>query len=253
VIFSSVIDEISATLPDAQVVYFYCKNNDPLRSHFTDIAKSLISQILQINPNCLDFIYESMLAGGERRAKDPSKLLQILGQILTNHDSLYIGIDGLDECSEEERKLFSNLITIGSRADDDQGNVRIIVTSRHEKDLEKSLKTATKFNIEPQNIENDITAYVSFKMAQLCQRFKFTQEREQLISKEICTRPMGKPPPRNLVEILMLIETNTGMFLLARLIMDNLLSQDNLEDLNEELRFEVLPHGINEAYVDSQP
>lgn len=43
--------------------------------------------------------------------------------------------------------------------------------------------------------------------------------------------------------------TNTGMFLLARLIMDNLLSQDNLEDLNEELKFEVLPHGINEAYV----
>jgi hypothetical protein len=194
-----------------------------------------------------------MLTGGERRAKDPSKLLQILGQILTNHDSLYIGIDGLDECSEEERKLFSNLITIGSRADDDQGNIRIIVTSRHEKDLEKSLKTATKFNIKPQNLENDITAYVTFKMAQLCQRFKFTQEREQLISKEICTRPMGKLPSRNLAEILMLIETNAGMFLLARLIMDNLLSQDNLEDLNEELRFEVLPHGINEAYVDSQP
>jgi hypothetical protein len=121
VIFSSVIDEINATLPDAQVVYFYCKNNDPCRSHFTDIAKSLISQILQLNPNCLDFIYESMLAGSERRTKDASKLLQILDQILTNHDSLYIGIDGLDECSEEERKLLSDLITIGLRANDDQG------------------------------------------------------------------------------------------------------------------------------------
>lgn len=42
---------------------------------------------------------------------------------------------------------------------------------------------------------------------------------------------------------------NIGMFLLARLIMDNLLSQDNVEDLNEELKFEVLPHGINEAYA----
>jgi hypothetical protein len=193
VIFSSVIDEISATLPHAQVVYFYCKNNEPLRSHFTDIAKSLISQILQINPNCLDFIYKSMLAGGERRAKDPSKLLQILGQILTYHDSLYIGIDGLDECPEEERKLFSNLIAIGSKAND-EGNVRIIVTSRQEKDLEKSLKAATKFNIKSHDLENDITTYIRFKMAQLCQRFKFTQEKEQIISKEICTRPMGNPP-----------------------------------------------------------
>lgn len=249
-IFSSVIDEINATLPDAQVVYFYCKNNDPLRSHFTDIARSLISQILQLNPNCLDFIYESMLAGSERRAKDASKFFQILDQILTNHDSLYIGIDGLDECSEEERKLLSNLIAAGSRANDDQGNVRIIVTSRRENDLERSLKSAAKFNIKPQNLENDITAYITFKMTQLSQRFKFTQEREQLITKEICTRPKGESPSRNLVEILMLTEANTGMFLLARLIMDNLLSQDNLEDLNEELRFEVLPHGINEAYVD---
>jgi len=40
------------------------------------------------------------------------------------------------------------------------------------------------------------------------------------------------------------------MFLLARLIMENLLSQESLEDLNEELKFEVLPHGIHEAYTN---
>jgi len=252
VIFSSIIDEISATQPDAQVIYFYCKNNDPLRSHFTDIVKSLISQILQLNPNCLDFIYESMLAGSERRAKDASKLLQILDHILANHDSLYIGIDGLDECSEEERKLLLNLITVSSRGDDAQGNVRIIVASRQEKDLERSLKLAAKLNIEPHNLENDIIAYIILKMTQLSQRFKFTQKKEQRLINEICTRPKGQSPSRNLVEVLILMETNTGMFLLARLIMDNLLSQDNREDLEEELKFEVLPHGINEAYVNFQ-
>jgi hypothetical protein len=39
------------------------------------------------------------------------------------------------------------------------------------------------------------------------------------------------------------------MFLLARLIMDNLSDQDTLEDLNEELRSEILPRGIDQAYV----
>jgi len=193
VIFSSVIDEIDATLPDAQVIYFYCKNNDPLRSHFTDIAKSLISQLLLLNPNCLDFVYEFMLANNECQAKDASNLLQILGHILANHDSLYIGIDGLDECSEEDRKLVLDLIALGSRANDAQGNVRIIVTSRLEKDLERSLKSAAKFNIKPQNLESDITAYITLKMSQLSQIFKFTQERMQLITDEICTRPKGEP------------------------------------------------------------
>jgi hypothetical protein len=37
------------------------------------------------------------------------------------------------------------------------------------------------------------------------------------------------------------------MFLLARLIMDNLLDQDSLDDINEELRSEILPNGIGEA------
>ena len=38
-----------------------------------------------------------------------------------------------------------------------------------------------------------------------------------------------------------------GMFLLARLIMDNLMDQDFPDELEEELRSEVLPKGIDEA------
>lgn len=192
-IFSSVMDEISRTIPDAQLVYFYCKNDIPHRSHFSDVAKSLISQIIQLDPNCLDLVYESMLASSDRRAENPSKLLEILDQILTIHNSLYIGIDGLDECPEEERELISNFIAIGSRANDTQRNVRIFVTSRQEKDLEKSLKSAVKFTIEPQNLQNDITAYVTFQMARLSHIFNLSREREQPITKEICTRPKGKP------------------------------------------------------------
>lgn len=32
--------------------------------------------------------------------------------------------------------------------------------------------------------------------------------------------------------------------------MDNLHDQDTLEDLNEELRSDILPHGIDQAYVE---
>ena len=39
------------------------------------------------------------------------------------------------------------------------------------------------------------------------------------------------------------------MFLLARLIMDNLMDQDCREDLEEELNCEVLPDGIDQASV----
>lgn len=38
------------------------------------------------------------------------------------------------------------------------------------------------------------------------------------------------------------------MFLLARLILDNLMSQETIQDLEEELQSEILPRGIEEAY-----
>ena len=41
------------------------------------------------------------------------------------------------------------------------------------------------------------------------------------------------------------------MFLLARLIIDNLLAQENLEDLEQEMDSDILPHGIDQAYANS--
>lgn len=38
-----------------------------------------------------------------------------------------------------------------------------------------------------------------------------------------------------------------GMFLLARLVMDNLMDQDCKETLEEELHNKILPRGIDEA------
>ena len=39
------------------------------------------------------------------------------------------------------------------------------------------------------------------------------------------------------------------MFLLARLVMDNLIDQDCRQDLEEELSDENLPNGIDQAWV----
>ena len=44
-----------------------------------------------------------------------------------------------------------------------------------------------------------------------------------------------------------LIHDYSGMFLLARLIMDNLNDQDCRQDLEEELKDDVLPNGIDQA------
>jgi len=176
-----------------QVACFYCKNTDPLRSSSAEIAKGLILQILEQNPNCLNFIYESILKSG---SKDSSIYMPMLKEILLTHDSLYVGIDGLDECPEQERKILSDLIMIISAGENSHVGVRALVTSRKEKDLEKHLCSAAILDIKPQNLEYDITAYVRMEVSQLSRTFSFSSEREKSVSREICTRPQGKNPNR---------------------------------------------------------
>ena len=43
---------------------------------------------------------------------------------------------------------------------------------------------------------------------------------------------------------------NQGMFLFAKVVMDNLAEQGSPSDLRNELRPEVFPHKLEEAYVN---
>ncbi len=72
------------------------------------------------------------------------------------------------------------------------GNVKIFVTSRKEKDLDKLLGSVARLNIRSQNLESDIAAYVCMKVSQLSQKFGSSQKMEQKVSAEICARPKGE-------------------------------------------------------------
>jgi hypothetical protein len=116
----------------------------------------------------------------------------MLKEILLTHDSLYVGLDGLDECPEQDRKLLSDLIMSISAEENSKIGVRTLVTSRKEKDLDKTLCSAAILDIKPHNLEPDIAAYVRTEMAQLSRTFSLSSEREESVAKEICTRPRGK-------------------------------------------------------------
>jgi hypothetical protein len=118
----------------------------------------------------------------------------MLKEILMAHESLYVGLDGLDECSEQDRKILSDLITAISAEGNSKIGVRTLVTSRKEKDLEKRLSSAAILDIKPQNLEYDITAYVRMEVSQLSRTFSLSSEREDSVAREICTRPQGKRP-----------------------------------------------------------
>ena len=244
-LFNSIVDEIGQKAPTSDVVYFYCKESDPSRRSFNEIARSLIGQLLALNPICLDYLYERTLKSGERIPTSNHLCKDILKSLTANHEKLFIGIDGLDECEESERRHVLDLIHGILHSSSTKRNLRIFLTSRKEKDIGESIGSAIRLEIKRHHLEQDIKHYVQVRVSELSKKFSLSVVEKERILENVAKRSDGR---WGMTTILLTVDVcYPGMFLLARLIMDNLMDQDFRDELEEELKSEVLPKGIDEA------
>lgn len=175
------------------MIFFYCKNLDPLRKTFDGIARSLIAQLLRLNPVSLDYLHDTAVDSGEQHPTTFKTYRGILEHITSAHDFLFIGIDGLDECEKDDRHLILSLLDHVLKASNPQANIKIFLASQKMSDLEKSslLKPALRFVIKPQHIKQDIENYVHTRTVQLCNKFDFDPDQQTSISADISSRSEG--------------------------------------------------------------
>ncbi|KAL6721442.1 hypothetical protein ACLMJK_000545 [Lecanora helva] len=230
-LFSSIVEEIKANIPDAHVIYFYCTYNDPSKTTFSDMVRSLIAQMLDFDSACLQYLYDTMISSVRRHPGSTNTLCaEMIKSIALHHEHLFIGIDGLDECDVSERKQVLSMVNSIVRSSQDSGNVRFFLFSRMEKDIKQGLSSTKQLEIQPHHLEKDIRDYLLLRMRGLGRKFGLLVARQKSIIEQLAAR-------------------SNGMFLLARLIMDNLIDQDCTEDLEIELADTVLPRGIDQAYA----
>lgn len=178
-------------LPCVHFVYFYCRYNEPAKRTLNGIAGSLIAQILALNPACLDYLYDKALSSGELTLRSTRLCTQILTKLAEHHDQLVIGIDGLDECEEPEKRPTLALIGSILKATQATRNVRFFLTSRKERLIERSLRSAIALEIRPHHLERDIKSYVRVRTSELSEIHLMDAERQQWIITEISQRSHG--------------------------------------------------------------
>ena len=191
-LFNSIVDEIGEKVPTSHVVYFYCKESDPFRRSFNEIARSLIGQLLALNPVCLGYLYERTLKSGERIPTSTHLCKDILKSLIANHEQLLIGIDGLDECEESERRHVLDLIQGILNSSSTKRNVRIFLTSRKEKDIGESIGSAIRLKIRPHHLERDIKHYLQVRVSELSKKFSLSIDEKERISKDVAKRSDGR-------------------------------------------------------------
>lgn len=148
-------------MPNIAVLYFFFDFNDNDKQQHEGMIRSLLSQLsmhcASVSPE-LETLYSSCMNGGRKPTFEA--LLETLHQMATAFENTFIILDALDECKERP-ELLADIERLVSWEDTD---LRILATSRREKDIVDSILPLTKDEnricIQSALVNADIRAYV---------------------------------------------------------------------------------------------
>lgn len=240
--------EACRKVPSTDTIYFYCSYQDEQRKKFLYVARALIAQLLLQNDTLLPYLHEQCLASGQASLVSLQLCDDILRTCLTTMGSVYIIIDGIDECDFPERKAILSFVTslVANTANNaTPGKLRALFVSQDENDIKKLLRSCTVLRLTDEHNRSDIEAYASKRSEEIQDKFQLSDERRHYIVKVVRDGSDGESNTHKNIPLSAL--STLGMFLFAKLVLANLLAQLNVEDLSKELQPGTFPKGFEQA------
>jgi ATP/maltotriose-dependent transcriptional regulator MalT len=149
---------------DVRKVYFFCRFNDKASILADTILRSLLRQCLDASSLPTDI--ESDLVNLLRQTwVDSSALCSILKSAISRYHTVYMIIDGIDECDTSQRSIvFKGLSKlINSSA----GIVKLVVASRNTvaRPLTTSSTRILDINIRQKQFQEDVSTFIDETLA----------------------------------------------------------------------------------------
>lgn len=145
-------------------MYFYFDFNDIEKQSSKKAIRSLLFQFTLQQQNrlqILEQLYQKCENGQQQPAEDVIRAL--LKDALSYTEYKYIILDALDECAD--REVFVTFIR--DLVNSQQEGLRVMITSRREKDIGEQLGDIANYNIDIQSaiVDEDIRVYVRDRLA----------------------------------------------------------------------------------------
>jgi hypothetical protein len=171
----------------------------------------------------------------EKRQSDAgifARLYQVIGTVLQAAPQAFLIIDGIDECERKERNAILNFFTSAITSDDIKpGKLRGLFVSQELSHIKTALHMSESLQLTRDHSELDIRNFAIKWAARIQERFN----------------RMPAPAREHIVKLV--CDGADGMFLFARLVLQNLHDQENLENVYGELHPDTFPRGFDQAYV----
>lgn len=186
---SFIVEKVKQTYPKSTVLFFYCKQDNDERNEFSYIGRHFLAEILKLNHDLLFSVFNETYSQQNmepvlRRVKDIEKLLRIA---ILNCPSVYIIIDGIDECPRESRKTiiqwFRGLVEdLDPR---DQERIRILFVSQDDGPGRRDFSGLVTLKIEPSDNREDIDKFAVVQSRKIQAEFGLDGEITSLIASRI--------------------------------------------------------------------
>jgi hypothetical protein len=235
VLASVLIEEcsrIAELSKDSSFAFFYCRDQDEQRNKFVSVAKSMLSQLLRQQPVILPYLYDECIKSAKVTLTSPQDCIRLLGTVLRAVPQIFVIVDGIDECEPKERKAMLNFFTSTITSDDIAlGKMRSLFISQQLSDIMAALHAADSIQLTKDHIELDIWNFAVKWAFEIQKKFNLMPDlMREYIVKLVC-------------------DGADGMFLFAKLVLQNLHDQENMDNVYKELRPDTFPEGFDQAYV----
>jgi hypothetical protein len=241
---SYVIDTVQS-LPGSNAIFAFLKyQNRDITT--VEVLHSLIFQLVLDNKSLRSLLSNEVQKNTRMISSNTKHVQTLLAMMLNMRDLTYILVDGLDEINEIERSFLLNVLT---EVKAECENTKLLISSRTEDDIARSLRSKAKsIRADGQNT-SDIEEFVVTRTSLWLDQSSFDESASSEIRNLLRPLPVKAKGEDAYIVCIDYFKANRrqGMMLYAKLIMDSLRFLSNLQDIRDEL--DMLPKGLNQAYV----
>lgn len=243
------MEEARKLTPTPAVLFFYCKHGNAERDNFLAIARSLLAQLLKHDKGLLFYFYQKCCDSGEAVLNSPAIVEELLVLAFKNCKNAYIILDGLDECPRNERKAiaqwFRELVEDLPSSDPDR--LRCLFVSQDDGAARKDFAGLASIKIRTEDIKHDIDEFSRVEAGKVKEELGLSEEKTSTLARTVADSVGGISFIVCASDSLNLLNVQSGIFLLAKLVWNNLCGQTSIAGLEREIEPNTFPTEINDA------
>lgn len=193
---SFIIEEIKRAYPKSAVVFFYCKQDNGDRNSFSNIGRHFLAELLKVNHDLLFSVFDEKYSQQNmepvlKKVKDIEELLRIA---ILNCPSVYIVIDGIDECPREDRKKIVQWFRelVDNLSPQDQERVRCLFVSQDDGPARRDFSGLVSLKIDRSDNDQDIESFAVTESRRIQAEFDLDAALTADIATKISTAADGR-------------------------------------------------------------